>query len=388
MKRRISGIYILAAMILSACAQSDSSEEQVSSYIDKTTLPVTEAGIKIETISETTIEGAAAIKSSEAETEEESSFPVIIPTETEELPIVQTEEEPEDPASEDVYGLRAMKYLKTIVNQFPQRVFADGGSVTCGNWLVSSLGSFGYEVNIHDFYRGDVHGRNIIAEKKGASEKVIVLCAHYDSVDTEGCDDNGSGVAAVLEVAGRMAEEETPYTLRFIFFDDEEEGYIGSREYVNDNRAEVTQNVIAVINVDCIAGGDIRYIHGGTEDGKQTELRDLALSKAEELGLGMTTHPEVKNIPAGTRYWGSDQHYFAEAGIPYIYLEANIYSDEAADGNPVHYQTADPNVKNGQIMHSAYDEFYTLAGIFPGRMEEHFRCYVTLMMEICKMTDL
>ena len=55
--------------------------------------------------------------------------------------------------------------------------------------------------------------------KRGNIDREIVIGAHYDSVDTNGADDNASGVGLVLETANRIIDVETNYSVRFILFD-------------------------------------------------------------------------------------------------------------------------------------------------------------------------
>lgn len=63
-----------------------------------------------------------------------------------------------------------------------------------------------------------------------ADAPVIVLGGHYDTeAGSPGADDNASGIAAVLTVAEAIAAlEDRPYTILIAFFDQEEEGKIGS----------------------------------------------------------------------------------------------------------------------------------------------------------------
>jgi hypothetical protein len=67
---------------------------------------------------------------------------------------------------------------------------------------------------------------NIEAEIRGASPKIILVGAHYDSVfDAPGANDNGSGVAALLALARRFAFKKCDCTLRFVAFVNEEPPY-------------------------------------------------------------------------------------------------------------------------------------------------------------------
>jgi len=72
---------------------------------------------------------------------------------------------------------------------------------------------------------------NIEAEIKGASPEIILIGAHYDSVfGSPGANDNGSGVAAMLAQARRIAGHLGKHTLRFVAFVNEEPPYFLSDE--------------------------------------------------------------------------------------------------------------------------------------------------------------
>ncbi|MEO0828141.1 MAG: M28 family peptidase [Cyanobacteria bacterium J06635_15] len=66
-----------------------------------------------------------------------------------------------------------------------------------------------------------------------APHQPIVIAAHYDTVPgSPGADDNGSGVAVLLELARLFAEHPGRSPLKLIAFDLEEYGLVGSRAYV------------------------------------------------------------------------------------------------------------------------------------------------------------
>ena len=98
--------------------------------------------------------------------------------------------------------------------------------------------------------------------REGESDDVILVGAHYDSAGTHGVDDNGSGVAVVLENALRMADEPTFYTIRYVFFGSEEIGLCGSREYVRSLSESEKEHIVLMINADSILAGDHLYLYG------------------------------------------------------------------------------------------------------------------------------
>ena len=99
--------------------------------------------------------------------------------------------------------------------------------------------------------------RNVIADLPGREpNEIILIGAHYDSWDpAQGADDDGSGVAAVLEVARILKSlgVAPKRTIRFAFFSGEEEACLGSRAYVVAHEKEMDQHR-AVLVMDSGAG--------------------------------------------------------------------------------------------------------------------------------------
>ncbi len=72
---------------------------------------------------------------------------------------------------------------------------------------------------------------NIEVEIPGQSREIIVIGAHYDSVDTSpGANDNATGVAATLALGRRFARQHPNKTLRFVAFVNEEPPYFQTEE--------------------------------------------------------------------------------------------------------------------------------------------------------------
>ena len=86
--------------------------------------------------------------------------------------------------------------------------------------------------------------RNVIAQTRtGRADNVVMLGAHLDSVAAgPGINDNGSGVAALLEIANKLGSSpKVNNAVRFGFWGAEERGLLGSEYYVKnlDFRAAV-----------------------------------------------------------------------------------------------------------------------------------------------------
>ncbi len=105
---------------------------------------------------------------------------------------------------------------------------------------------------------------NIIATIEGSNaddDRVIVMLAHYDSrtennndstAFAPGANDNGSGVAALMESATILAQNRLPITVKIMFLSGEEHGLLGAAHMADVARKE-NWNVIAVINNDMIS---------------------------------------------------------------------------------------------------------------------------------------
>ena len=79
----------------------------------------------------------------------------------------------------------------------------------------------------------DLRGANLIATKPGRETDAIVVVAHHDTVwNSPGADDNGAGVAILMELARLLAGESLRRTVILAAPDFEEIGLIGSRELV------------------------------------------------------------------------------------------------------------------------------------------------------------
>lgn len=95
---------------------------------------------------------------------------------------------------------------------------------------------------------------NVVGEIPGASEERVTVGAHYDSWDVGPCAvDNGSGVAALLEIA-RVAAALGPHerTLRFVSFGAEELGIQGAIAYGLSHAEEIRRLCRLMVNIDIL----------------------------------------------------------------------------------------------------------------------------------------
>jgi Zn-dependent M28 family amino/carboxypeptidase len=128
-------------------------------------------------------------------------------------------------------------------------------------WLKNELLSFGYSnVYFHDYVESGYQLKNVICNKQGISPKVIMICAHYDSIMEDannseerspGANDNASGVSILLEIARILFQFQLNYSIQFVFFSGEEQGLWGSRKY-SEHIKNSSISISKLINLDMV----------------------------------------------------------------------------------------------------------------------------------------
>jgi aminopeptidase YwaD len=168
-------------------------------------------------------------------------------------------------------------------------------------------------------------GENIIVTKNSSIDttKNLIISAHYDSAeDSVGANDNGSGVAAVLELARILKDTEIPYNIKFILFSGEEKYMLGSRWYVGKLTEDERKQIIGVINIDTIAEkSNLSYMAmiEGNKRPDNAEYDDEGLKKLAELNKNSMSElftPSDRFFL--TMATNSDHYPFALVNIPAV----------------------------------------------------------------------
>lgn len=121
------------------------------------------------------------------------------------------------------------------------------------------LADLGYRPEAQRFESLGKEVRNIEMEIPGSQRKdeIVILGAHYDSVwGAVGANDNGSGVAALLELARLLRDAKPGRTLRLVWFVNEEPPYfqgedMGSRRYARRSKGR-GEKVVAMFSLETI----------------------------------------------------------------------------------------------------------------------------------------
>lgn len=179
-------------------------------------------------------------------------------------------------------------------------------------------------------------GRNVIGLLPGSDpvlrDEVIIVGAHYDhlgggafgALDPDstgkphnGADDNASGVAAIINLAQRMAANPPARTIIFVAFSGEELGLLGSAYYVRQPTVSLSRTM-AMINFDMVGRlRNDRLIIYGTETATQfTPLLD-SINRSFRFDLKMK----------GDGYGPSDQSAFYAVKKPVLHFFTDLHED-------------------------------------------------------------
>lgn len=303
-----------------------------------------------------------------------TAVPTVIPKVTPDLP---------------AYGEIAYSQIIALINEIGIRYEGTSSASACAEYINKKFLDLGYNPVTQNIkftakrngVRQVIDSKNVIAVKKGTSDKELIVCAHYDSVNIGlGVDDNASRIAVIFELAQRLQNIKTPYTIRFITFGGEEDGMMGSKYYVSQMTENDIAKTINVINIDSILAGNKKYVYG--DFGSDGVIRDYAIKISQEMNLGLITQRNSTEFPEGTTGPWSDFYPFNEKGIPYTYFEATDWELGEKDG---YTQVSLEYGEKGEIWHTKYDTLEYINSNFPGRAKEHLSSFVKILMKI--LTD-
>jgi hypothetical protein len=242
------------------------------------------------------------------------------------------------------------KYVRTLATDIGERHLGEPVTLrTAAFWIESTLGpnNLGYTVEREKYQVGGEDVWNVVAELPGGrlADQIVVVGAHYDTVpDCPGANDNGTGVAALISLAGAFSGTVPDRTIRFVAFANEEPPYfrtddMGSRVHAARLK-QAGARVTAMLSLETIgfyssapqsqksptslpAGsgqfpgvGDFVALVGNPET---KPLIDTARAAWEKAGLGVKSLPVILPESIDGVDW-SDHASFWRAGYPALMI--------------------------------------------------------------------
>ena len=275
---------------------------------------------------------------------------------------------------------QTVEYLASqeLGGRFPATV----GDTLASEYIVSQLRSLKLKPIIkgkkkigyyHDFTYGKTQAEertthNIIAVLPGKDKQLkheyIVVGSHYDHLgmggkdsgsrrpDTlgvhPGADDNASGDAVVLELAKYFKKARSPRSIIFAFFGAEEQGLIGSKNFLEwmkkadaqrINLPQDKKGIVAMVNLDMV--GRMRdHAMSVSGTGTSSNFKAMAEAAAEQTNVNISCTPDG--------YGPSDHASFVAQEIPVLFLTT---------GGHMEYHTPDdvPSTLNYDGMQQTLD---------------------------------
>ena len=175
----------------------------------------------------------------------------------------------------------------------------------------------------------DISSTNVIAEIPGSSrpEEIVLFGAHLDSLDLgTGALDNGVNVAMLINIARQITRLglQPERTIRFAFWNGEEQGLYGSWKYTEQHKDELDNFVVAA-SFDIGSGRTTGFFTGGHP--ALGSMLDNYLSPV--AALGPFAHAPVPVV-------GTDNYDFMMQGVPNliaIQSDANYASNYHAESD-------------------------------------------------------
>ncbi len=219
-----------------------------------------------------------------------------------------------DDVMDDVSRNMVQGYVQSLQDIGP-RVTETPACQEAADYIADTFSSYGLSVHEQSWEYNDYEGVNVEATLPGvnqSSDRVYVICAHYDTVQgSPGADDDGSGVAAVLAAAKTFSSYQFHHTVRFVTFSGEEQGLLGSHEYARKAN-ESQENIMGVLNADMIG-------YTETETGRRhIEIQEVPSSTwMTNLSINLTErYPSLNLTVARERsHPYSDHHSFISYGF-------------------------------------------------------------------------
>jgi hypothetical protein len=224
---------------------------------------------------------------------------------------------PDSVVARVVAAVSADSLMRTIreLEAFGTRYSYDARCESAAFYLQARLQALGFAVRLDTYYLTAPRTRafNIEATLVGVAhpESIVIACGHYDSYSSNtsqapGADDDGTGVAAVLELARVMADARCRWSVKYLLFSGEEQWMKGSYHWVDSTAVPQGLAIAGVYNLDMFGytahDSNLLYV---TRNAASLPLAVLAESVNGWYGLGLATVNFLDEDCAGdnTPFW-------------------------------------------------------------------------------------
>jgi len=220
-------------------------------------------------------------------------------------------------------------------------------------FVANAFAEMGYAVDTVALGSEPQVAYNIVAELKGTTkpDEVVLVAGHLDAF-YGGADDNTTAIAAMLEIARAARRFQFERTIRFVAFDLEEFGSVGSTRYIE---AGYTNNVVSAVVMDLL--GYSSEIAGSQQNVSGVKLPDvgnyllvIGNQKSAEITQQLVNLSHTSGIaktvgivaPGNANYFLSSVFTRSDHGLMwYKGTPALFFTDGANTRNPNYHLSTD-----------------------------------------------
>ena len=269
--------------------------------------------------------------------------------------------------AEDFSQERAYEHLRHLAETIGPRPLGSPGEKAALEYFALKIAEFGGKVEWQAVSgKAAPAGKdalntasfNVIGRFEGSSPRQIIVGAHIDSSTPEiaGADDDGSGVAAMLEAARLLAAKPHDATLVFVAFCGEEAGLVGSKHFVEHYPLE---NAALMLQLDMTS--DEAPLMLWIDSRKQQSpawLVSASLEIYRGLGYRDLEYPTIfQSLNGSLGGAGSDHEPFLAKGVPAIAFVSDIRHPIHTPYDTLEYFEPDGLARSGRLIVGLVDRF-------------------------------
>jgi Iap family predicted aminopeptidase len=266
------------------------------------------------------------------------------------VPSVEPTPEPEPPFDDAELDMQRVLTDSQAIEDFGPRPVGSAAERKATDMVSRRLRDMGCTVRVEQFAVPGGTSRNIVVRIPGADPRVVVLGAHIDSKKgTPGANDDGVGVAILMEYARLLMARPAYPTVEIVVFGGEEyndgtptDHHRGSRFRVKQMSASERKRTVGMISVDVVGYGS--KLHARTMGVGPRTMSDLLLKEGKRLGVRITYLKDP-----GKTGW-SDHEPYEKAGIPAVWLERLQDPAYHTKGDTTDHLQREPLRESGQFV--------------------------------------
>lgn len=307
-------------------------------------------------------------------------------------------------------GEFAEQQTRYIASHFPGRMAGSPAELLTADYLLQQFKSWGYQSDIRQFTvrypytqaggqqsEQNIIGNSVIALHPGKEPQQIIVMAHLDTwiplsdkdrdnnlggLSLQGVDDNASGLGVMLELAQRLRNTPTLYSIRFIATSGKQLNAAGASSVLQRMSQEEQKNTLLVINLDSlIAGEKLTFISNASMPGSMRKLsRDKAIALANQFAIPAAIRSEILSAKESDFY--REIALFDSVGIPVLSVSSGQIAKKQYQPQQ---RVVSKGFPEGTVHHqAARDNMQYLDKWLPGKIKQRTRDSVRIMLPLIK----